>query len=141
MTTQPYQDQMTLRDELRHRCQHSASSRDIQLMACAADRIDELEQSGDMKTALLAKYDMRIQELSLERLPHALKAKLESAESQIAYLERQLAEAQKNAERYLFVRNETSNLDFGLINNGWILEGSKADEIIDAAIAQQKVKS
>ena len=64
-----------------------------------------------------------------------------AAADRIDELERQLAEAQKNAERYLFVRNETSNLDFGLINNGWILEGSKADEIIDAAIAQQKVKS
>jgi len=32
----------TLQDELRHRCQHSTSSRDIQLMANAADRIDEL---------------------------------------------------------------------------------------------------
>lgn len=66
---------------------------------------------------------------------------MRQAADRIDQLERQLAKAQKNAERYLFVRNETSNLDFGLINNGWILEGSKADEIIDAAIAQQKVKS
>jgi hypothetical protein len=34
----------TLQDELRHRCQHSTSARDIQLMANAADKIDELEK-------------------------------------------------------------------------------------------------